>query len=65
MSNSQSMWEYNELEIEKPRLKALISSIPELRVGQWGEVSLRVKTWGELEIESHTKNRRVRMCLSP
>ena len=43
MSNSQSMWEYNELKIEKLRLKALISLIPELRVGWWGEVSLRLR----------------------
>ena len=57
------MWEYNELEIENLRLKALISLIPELRMGRWGEVSLRLETWGELETKSHAKNRRVRLCL--
>ena len=46
MSSSQSMWEYNEHEIEKLRLKALISLIPELRVDRWGEL----KTW-DLRLE--------------
>ena len=45
------MWEYNELEIEKLRLKALISLIPELRVGRWGEVSLRMRVMQRIDGE--------------
>ena len=45
------------------RLTALISLIPELRVGRWGEVSLRLETWGKLETQSHGKNKRVRIYL--
>ena len=49
MSNSQSMWEYNEIES--------FSLIPELRVGRWGEFATESKSNAK-----KLKNRRVRLC---
>ena len=49
MSNSQSMWEYDEIES--------FSLIPELTVGRWGEFATESKSNAK-----KLKNRRVRLC---